>query len=234
MMMQRRKYIVSDKMSDLISENYFLIQVISRFGIKVGFGDKSVSEVCEKFGVDCTTFLTVVNFIQDGYSKVENLSELSVTSLLDYLKQSHIYFLEYCLPAIRRKLVEGITLSSEDVSFLILKFFDEYTSEVRLHMEHEEQSVFAYVNRLISGGAEDDYKISTYSNHHEQVGNKLKELKNILIRYCPNNADVNLLNDALYDIYRCEQELESHCMIEDYVFTPAVMKLERRVKDNER
>ena len=62
----------------------------------------------------------------------------------------------------------------------------------------------------------------------------LKELKNILIRYCPNNADVNLLNDALYDIYRCEQELESHCMIEDYVFTPAVRKLERRVKDNER
>lgn len=231
-MRQKRKYMVSDKMSDLISDDYFLIQVISRFGIKVGFGDRSVSEVCEKFGVHCTTFLAVVNFIQDGYSKVENLSELSVASLLDYLKQSHVYFLEYCLPEIRRKLVEGITLSSDDVSFLILKFFDEYTSEVRLHMEHEERSVFAYVNRLIDGVVEEDYKISTYSEHHEQVGDKLKELKNILIRYCPNKADTNLLNDALYDIFRCEQELESHCMIEDYVFTPAVMKMERRVKNN--
>lgn len=224
------KYKADDRMADIISDNYFLIQVISRFGIKVGFGDKTIENVCDDFNVDCNTFLAIVNFISDGNSYVENLSSISLSSLLQYLKQSHAYFLEYCLPAIRKKLLEGIILSTEDVSFLILKFFDEYTAEVKSHMDLEERGVFTYVNRLIEGEINEKYRISTYSEHHEQVGDKLKELKNIIIKYCPQNADINLLNDALYDIYRCEQELESHCLVEDYIFVPAVLKLERQIR----
>lgn len=221
-------YRADDRMIDLISDNYFLIQVISRFGIKVGFGDKTVEEVCKDFNVDSNTFLAIVNFISDGNSYIDNLSDISLSSLLSYLKQSHAYFLEYCLPAIRKKLLEGIILSTEDVSFLILKFFDEYTAEVRTHMELEERGVFTYVNKLLQGNVNEKFHISTYSEHHDQVGDKLKELKNIIIKYCPQNADINLLNDALYDIYRCEQELENHCLVEDYIFVPAVLKLERQ------
>ena len=39
-------YKPTDKMSDLICENYALLQVLSRFGVSLGFGDKSVQEVC--------------------------------------------------------------------------------------------------------------------------------------------------------------------------------------------
>lgn len=228
------RYAPCDKMVSLISDNYFLVQVMSRFGIKVGFGDKTVEEVCADSGVDCATFLSVVNFVSEGYSHIHHYtSDVSVEALLHYLRQSHIYFLEYCLPAIRRKLLDGIKLRTSDVSFLILKFFDEYTAEVRTHMEYEERTVFGYVNELIAGNAPKEYHISTYSAHHEQVGAKLKELKNIIIKYCPQSADINLLNDALYDIYRCEHELESHCLVEDCIFVPAILKLEREVNCHE-
>ena len=226
------RYLPGDRMADLISENYFLIQVISRFGIKVGFGDKTVEQVCREFGVDCATFLAVVNFIVQGHSYIDGSTELSIPSLLNYLKQSHIYFLEFCLPAIRRKLLNGIVMSTDNVSFLIMKFFDDYTAEVKTHMEFEEQEVFSYVRGLLSGSIEDKFRITTYSEYHEEVGDKLKELKNIIIKYCPDSADINLLNDALYDIYRCEQELESHCMVEDRIFVPAVVKLERKVRED--
>ena len=89
------RYLPGDRMADLISENYFLIHVISRFGIKVGFGDKTVEQVCRDFGVDCATFLAVVNFIVQGHSYIDGSTELSIPSLLNYLKQSHIYFLEF-------------------------------------------------------------------------------------------------------------------------------------------
>ena len=55
-------------MIDLISDNYSLLQVMSRFGLSLGFGDKTVKEVCEMNGVDCPTFLAVVNFMADGWS----------------------------------------------------------------------------------------------------------------------------------------------------------------------
>ena len=44
----------------------------------------------------------------------------------------------------------------------------------------------------------------------------------------------NLLNAALFDIYACEEGLESHCKIEDYIFVPAILNLERRMMENEK
>lgn len=223
------KYRSIDKMMNLISDNYSLLQVMSRFGIKVGFGDKSVEEVCNDNGVDCNTFLAVVNFVLNEYSSADK-TNISIDSLLQYLKQSHIYFLEYCFPAIRRKLLDGIHLQTSDVSFLIMKFFDEYFNEVRQHMEYEEKEVFSYVNNLLEGNTLNNFQISTYSSHHDAVAEKLTELKNIILRYCPESANINLLNAALFDIYRTEKELESHSLIEDHIFVPVIIELENKIK----
>ncbi len=217
-------------MASLIADDFQLIQVMSRFGIKVGFGDMTVEEACAAAGVDCATFLAVVNFIAGGnVAPEESLPELSLQSLLDYLKSSHVYFLEYCFPAIRRKLLDGIKMRSSDVSFLILKMFDEYVGEVTTHMEYEDRTVFAYISALLEGAPADN-TVTTYSDHHEQVADKLRELKGIIIRYCPADADVNLLNAALYDIYRTEKELESHCLVEDNMLVPAIARFERRTE----
>lgn len=136
-----QKYKLTDKMIDLISDNYSLLQVMSRFGLSLGFGDKTVKEVCELNGVDCRTFLIVVNFIAEGFSRLDgDDGEISIPGLIDYLRQAHIYFLDFSLPAIRRKLIEAIDCSQDDVAFLILKFFDEYTKEVRKHMDYEEKN----------------------------------------------------------------------------------------------
>ena len=62
-----QKYKSSDKMIDLISDNYSLLQVMSRFGLSLGFGDKTVKEVCEMNGVDCPTVISVVDFYAQGF-----------------------------------------------------------------------------------------------------------------------------------------------------------------------
>ena len=46
-MNEQHKYRATDKMSDLICDNYSLLMVMSRFGLSLGFGDKSVKDVCE-------------------------------------------------------------------------------------------------------------------------------------------------------------------------------------------
>lgn len=222
-MVKRSEYSADDKMISLISDDYRLLQVLSRFGIPLGFSDKTIREVCDDEGVDCNTFLTIVNFLlHDPQSQIPNPRALSLKSLLHYLKQSHIYFLDFYLPSIRRKLLDGITLKDSDVSFLIIKLFDEYVDSVREHMEEEERHLFKQVERLINESEYPDGNIPVYSQHHEEVGSKLRELKNIIIKYCPPDSSANLLNDALYDIYRCEEELGSHCKIEDLLLLPAM------------
>lgn len=230
-----QKYKHTDKMIDLISDNYTLLQVMSRFGLSLGFGEKTVKEVCEMNQVDCPTFLAVVNFMVEGYSRIDDSSDdLSIPALVDYLRQAHIYFLDFYLPGIRRKLIYAIDCSDDDVSFLILKFFDNYMNEVRRHMEYEEKTVFKYVDSLLNNNPPLNYQISTFSKHHDSISERLTELKNILIKYCPPKANKSMLNTALYDIYSCEEGLDSHCKIEDYLFVPAILKLERRVTNNEK
>ena len=152
-MYKNGKYRETDKMSDLICENYPMVLVMSRFGIALGFGEKNIGEVCRQNGVDACTFLTVVNFLtQDVSAPVMNVDKcLSIEALITYLHNAHDYFLNFRLPHLRRKLLESIGECPQDVAFVIQRFFDEYAEEVNKHMSYEEKVVFPYVRDLLKG-----------------------------------------------------------------------------------
>ena len=228
-------YKETDKMSDLICGNYSLLQVMSRFGLSLGFGDRTVKEVCLQNGVHHQTFLSVVNFIEEEHYRIGELSGISIHALMEYLQRAHSYFLDFHLPAIRQKLIVAIDCSIEnEIAFLILKFYDEYVNEVRKHMEYENKMVFNYVKTLLEEKKPDNYQISVFAKRHNQIEIKLTELKNIIIKYYPAKNDNNLLNAVLFDIFSCEQDLATHCRVEDYMFVPAVRNLELEIEKNEK
>ena len=213
-----------DRMCDLVCDRYSVLQVMSRFGIALGFGDKTIAEVCTDNKVDTATFLAVVNLLMNFGNGEELAEEVSVRALTDYLHNSHGYFLDFRLPAIRRKLIEAVDCSQSDVSFAILRFFDEYAAEVQRHMAYEEQTVFPYVESLLAGEKNTTYSMEIFRRQHDQVDAKLRELKNIIIKYYPSGS-TNELNGVLFDIFTCERELASHNAVEDEIFIPAVERL---------
>ena len=213
-----------DRMCDLVCDRYSVLQVMSRFGIALGFGDKTIAEVCTDNKVDTATFLAVVNLLMNFGNGEELAEEVSVRALTDYLHNSHGYFLDFRLPAIRRKLIEAVDCSQSDVSFAIMRFFDEYAAEVQRHMAYEEQTVFPYVESLLAGEKNTTYSMEIFRRQHDQVDAKLRELKNIIIKYYPSGS-TNELNGVLFDIFTCERELASHNAVEDEIFIPAVERL---------
>ena len=217
------RYDADDRMCDLVCDSYPVLLVMSRFGIALGFGDKTIGEVCRDSGVDTGTFLTVVNTHIDG--EAPDPGAVSVGALVGYLRNSHDYFLDFRLPGIRRKLIEAIDCSRNDVAFAILRFFDEYVAEVHKHMDYEEHKVFPYVEALLAGERPEGYSIDVFRRHHDQVEAKLAELKRIIIRYYPSGS-TNELNGVLFDIFTCERDLASHNDIEDRLFIPAIKRLE--------
>lgn len=222
-------YTSDDKMRALIADNPLLLMAMSRFGISLGFGEKTVGQICEDQQVHCPTFLAVANFISHG---VANIEEVSVKSMINYLSHAHTYFIDFCLPMIRRKLIEAIDCSGRDeVAMLILKFYDEYMVEVAKHMEYENNRVFDYVNHLLDGELDDNFSIAVFASGHHGIDTKLKELKDIIIRYLPQKEN-NLLNAVLFDIINCEQDLVNHCQVEDKLFVPTVEKVERQLQEN--
>ena len=226
MTMTKGRYDSNATMRQLVSDNSSLITVLGRFGIPLGFGRKTVKEVCDMHAVDVHTFVETVNFLCRQEYSCENIS---LPTIMGYLKEAHDYFLKFKLPNIRRKLIEAIDCSdSNEIAMVILRFYDEYVQEVRRHMEYENETVFIYVENLISGIFSRDYNISTFSGAHAPIGYKLKELKDVIIQYYPEKNNY-LLNDVLLDIIDCETDLDSHCQVEDRLFVPAVEALERKM-----
>ena len=218
-----------DKMKDLIQQNNMLLMVMSRFDIPLGFGDKNVQTVCEERHVDCETFLAISNFI--SFNKITY--SISIRSLIGYLKQAHLYFLNFLLPTIRRRLIEALDYGSEfdEITLPIIKFYDEYALEVKRHMKYEDETVFTYVNDLLDGKLSHKYNIKIFVAKHNNIDQKLKELKDILIRYYPQKKN-DALNAVLLDIMNCEQDLMFHCKIENQIFLQEVIKLEETIIAN--
>jgi regulator of cell morphogenesis and NO signaling len=196
----------------------------------LGFGDKSIGEVCKDNEVDTNTFLTIINLLLDDNQSVQDTGAyFSIESLIRYLHHSHTYFLDYRLPEIRAKLVEALDPGQKDLNKAVLHYFDEYVSQVNKHMKYEEKNVFPYVRSLLKGEKKDNYNISIFRKQHDQIEAKLTEFKHILIKYYPAQS-TNEINRVLFDIFNCEKDLASHNAIEDRLFVPAILELESKTE----
>lgn len=232
-MKNQKMYEADDKMISIIRDNYNILQSLGSFGINLGFGDKTVREVCDEQNVDTYTFLAVVNFTINGYKEYDNADRLSLPTLLHYLKASHTYYIDFQLPFIRKELVDALD-ETDNLARLILKLYDDYAHSITNHMKYEEKMVFPYVQALIDGNANTSFDIETFSKHHVQVDMKLKELKSIIIKYLPSDGlHNNQLSATLYDIYNNEEWLMHHSEVEEEIFIPAVRNAERKLKQND-
>lgn len=232
-MKHQKMYEADDKMISLIRDNYSLLQSLGSFGISLGFGDKTVREVCDDQNVDTYTFLAVVNFTINGYRDFDDVDKLSIPTLMQYLRASHEYYIDFQLPFIRKGLQNALD-EHDNLARLIMRLYDEYAHSIRSHMKYEEKTVFPYVNNLLEGRTTNNFDIETYSKHHGKTDEKLRELKSIIIKYLPSDGlHNNQLSATLYNIYNNEEWLALHAEVEEHLFIPAIRWLERKSKQTD-
>lgn len=218
------------KMSDLIDADYKLLLLLTRLKFTLGFGDKSVESVCKQYNFDTDCFLFLVNF-QSNKSILnieETFNNLPLEPFLYYLRCSHEYFLEKRLPNIRRKLKLIFTQDEQNLQHLVLDFFDVYMKEVYDHMKYEDDVVFPYVKTLIDESNNKDYSINIFEERHNDIENKMTDLKRILMKYISGIKDQDLMVNILLELYMSEEELAAHTYIEDELVIPRVKKIENK------
>jgi regulator of cell morphogenesis and NO signaling len=206
-----------------------MLLVMSRFGIALGFGDKTIREVCAENDVDVDTFLAIADVLLDTENKIDfSTRQVSLVALVGYLKNSHTYFLSFRLPAIREQLATVLQNDNNELSKAILFYFDEYVSEVQKHMSYEEKMVFPYILSLLENKPKSNYNIDMFARQHSQVEARLSEFKSIIIKYYPIKS-TNEINSVLFDIFACEEDLASHNAIEDRLLVPKIQLVESNI-----
>jgi regulator of cell morphogenesis and NO signaling len=228
------------KMADVLFRNITLLPVIDRFNIKLGFGEKSVKEICSLNGVNLDFFLEITNsFIDEEYFPVVELNSFPVALMVNYLKKTHSYYLEEKVPELSKNISALIESERPDNSQfkLIGEFFSGYRNELENHINREENIVYPYILEIESAYTKNiisndlysrikKYSINDFATEHDDVEEKLYDLKNLMIRYLPPPSKSGICNNILIELFRLEKDLTIHAGLEDKVLVPKVSAME--------
>lgn len=229
------------KMADVVHLNYFTLSVLNRFGIELGFGDKSVKEVCDQYSVDVDFFLEILNtFVDHDYFPKKHLQSFPVKLITDYLQKTHNDYHTIKVPEIENLIEKMVDtcFTQKDNIVLLKKFFNEYKQELANHTEREEEIVFPYTLAIENAfnapqidqsvmDLMETYSIDVFENEHDNIEEKLFDLKNIIIKYLPQPKDLKLCNKLLHELFSLEQDLNDHARIEEKVLVPKIREMEQ-------
>lgn len=232
------------KLADVILHDHTLVPIINRFGIHLGFGDDSIAEICRHQHLNIDFFVIILNAFHDThYFPKEQLQNFPSALIIDYLRKAHRYFLEEKVPEISillKKMAKEYPLD-KTTSNLINNFFKDYTVELKKHILREEEAIYPYVLQMEEAVSENqvdeklfkkisDYPISGYEAEHENIEEKLFDLKNILIKYLPEPKNDKLGYRLLRELFTLEKELNEHARIEDLIMVPKVKAMEEMIQ----
>jgi regulator of cell morphogenesis and NO signaling len=166
--------------------------------------------------------------------------------IVDYLRKSHHYYVKVKVPEIafllNRLEATHNAVPSESLK-LIDRFFDEYKNELEHHILREEEKVYPYVFEIEAAfisktpgkeivGQIKNYSIGQYESEHDNVEDKLLDLKNLLIKYITVPAESDLCQTILFELFRLERDLRDHARLEDKILVPKIRGMEKWILDH--
>jgi len=226
--MENATTIISSKMkvADLVDMNFHLLGVLSRLGIKPGFGDKTVEDICRENNFHTETLLVICNVysFDDYLPSARDLGSIKAEDIIRYLRLSHEYYLDSALVVLEESVSKMLEPCRDSHKRIIWQFFLSYKEELRKHFEFEENTVFPHFNALKAGNP-GKKALDDIEQGHSSIGEKISDLKNIVMKYLPPECNATDTDATLLYIFFLEEELERHTAIEDKVLTPIMNRL---------
>ena len=232
------------KMGDAVLHDPKMLIVLNRFDIKLGFGDKTIEQICNEHNVNVDFFIEISNAFHDSTYFTENkLQQFSLELIVSFLINSHKKYVDKKIPEIEQLIESLVYENSNDIKNIevLKKFFLDYKEELINHVQHEEANVYPYVVELEKSidaktvnksllDSMESYSVSDYKDGHDDVEEKLFDLKNIIIKYLPPPKNYDICNVILNKLFRLEEDLKNHSEIEERVLIPSAIKMENEIK----
>ena len=219
-------------MADLIDGNPYLLLMLQHFSIDFRVSDHTVLQLCNQYGISEQLFISIANLYNGSGIRGERpFTRKDMLQVIDFLKSSHDYYRFDKYPQISDYIRQLQENHPEKELKLLEKFFNEYFSEVREHLAYEDEVAFPYFITLLGNGEQDNrreiYSSKEYSDHHTDIELKLKDLKNLLLKYIKIDNDLDLRRKLFMSLYELEFDLYIHSLIEETILIPSGIEIGR-------
>ncbi len=221
-------------MVDLIERNSSFLLFMQHFKIDFRVDDLTVGQVCKEYDISESLFLSVGNLYNGLKSKSEIvLSNKDILQLIEFLRNSHIYYRKYKYPEIKSYIHQLQEENPSKELLLLEKFFNTYLKEVLEHLDYEENVAFPYFTELVTNNnipCDDKYTAKEYHEHHTDIELKLADLKKLLLKHIKISNSLNLRRRLLTALLELEFDLYIHSLIEETILVPVGSSLEKDCK----
>lgn len=210
-----------------------LIPLISRFGIRLGLGDKTVAAVCAEHGIDTGFMLTLMNtYLFEEYFPEQKLKSFHVSQIVDYLSKTNAYYLHYQLPNIERHLGSLIASGGAGNKNLALlgQFFARFKESLTAAIEYDTREWFPYCLALTGGEAPETGKnipipVAAEGVAEDPAVSQLCDLRSIMVRHLGGEYNDNLAYAVIFAVGSIERDIRQHNRIRNRVLTPIISAL---------
>ncbi|MDR0394878.1 MAG: helix-turn-helix transcriptional regulator [Tannerella sp.] len=221
------------RMSEVVEEHLSLIPVINRFGIRLGLGDDTALEICNKHKINIDFFITMINtFLNESYFPEKKLQGFHLTQIVDYLTKTNQYYLQSQIPNIERHLRPLISVGNpaNESLTLIGKLFETFKSHLLKRIESDETEWFPHIIRLCEKQTDNKslpYYPTNMSDPEEPTEALLVDLKHIIIKHLSGNYNENLCYAVIFAIHTLHTDIKQHNRIRYRILAPIVCGMEK-------
>lgn len=214
----------NDKLSDVISSNIDLLPIIYRLGLITNIGERTIREVCSRNSKDARFILDILN----TYSSVDYFpkpDDVELQPLIDFLTKTHEFHKQVTIPRLSGFIQQLKTLMPDEKLLIVVeKFLKLYIRKLLMHIDFEEKEIFPLVEKMnLSTAPLQSSNLKKLFRQHTNVENEISDLKTIIIRHIPANANMDLIHDLLHALSHFEKEQLDHARFEDKILIPKLI-----------
>ncbi len=216
-------------MADAIWNRPELIPLVNRFGIYLGVGDDSISDICKRHGVDADFFLAMVNtFVNDDYFPERELKSFDISETVDYLMKTDAYYRDMQLPNIERHFRSLVARSQEENHSITLlqKFFEEMRNELLARIDRDYAVWFPAIRRMSPA---DVAVLREFVDEVSAVEDKLNDLCRFFTVHLRGEYDINLCVAVVTALFNMSKDIRQNDRIRDRILKPSVAERLTRI-----
>jgi regulator of cell morphogenesis and NO signaling len=229
------------RISEIVLNNPYISLLLEHFSIGLPCQEHTVETICSENNINPELFITIINLYNGVNNKTENKFLFAdIISIINYLRNSHQYYTVEIYPSILEIIRQMSASENQKEMSIVESFFNNYFTEVTEHLNYENDIVFPYIIELYENSGDVkkrllsyNHSVAEYKKHHSDIEEKLSDLKNLLIKYLPQQNDQPLRRKLILSLFELEYDLKIHSRIEDSILIPLAARLESIKSDPE-
>ena len=215
------------ELHDLIERNSRLLLLMEHFGTGFTVADMNIVQFCGQHGINPELFASFCNLYNGDTSNLYVPKGADdVAQIITFLENSHRYYLDEMYPEIKFYIHKLSEINNTEHVSMLETFFESYMKEVTKHLEWEQNEIFPLLRSVCNGQMSvQDFCSKAQCDKldsHADIGIKLRDLKNLLLKYIKLVDRNGYKRKLLAAIFEFQFDLDIHSIIEDKILMKAI------------